>query len=181
MGNRYSRISFIFAFLVGYRPRDRDDSRTYITEASSLAHDFVRRPIKTVFHEVSAFFGVLTAAVVWTISSAATRRPAPSIAPPTVQSPQVPIADAASAAVESQAKGGKVLRVQLAFAGRVGFYASGTGVVPLTFALGGKPVGAEFVERLELGIISVDVEGFLGGEVEQGAKGGSGWVLDVAC
>ncbi|KAL8292074.1 hypothetical protein RQP46_001540 [Phenoliferia psychrophenolica] len=179
----HGRFSFLLACLFGYRraTSDGDDGRTFRGEASSLAHDLLRRPFRTIFSEFSAVAGLLTAAAVWTVSIFHARRTSapPSIAP-SISSRQASIAE--EPVVESRKKdeSGKVLRVQLAFAGAVGFYTATPRDVALSFTLGGKRIGSEFVRTLEgSGIVAVDVEAFLGEKVHAGAK--DGWVLDVGC
>ncbi|KAK4705883.1 hypothetical protein P7C70_g307, partial [Phenoliferia sp. Uapishka_3] len=172
-----SRLSFLLAYLLG--SRKVHDQRTFGTEASNFAREFFTRPAKTVYNEVGALVGLIGAALAWTVTRISTRTPPESIEPPKLFSKQKDEGTKSELAGSSN----KVLRVQLAFAGRVGFYAS-SGGAPLTFEIDGRRIGKDFVKRPhrnEAGMVEVDLEGFLGVKAEKGAEGGRGWVIDVAC
>lgn len=139
-------------------PARRPPARTPGSELSAMAREFLRSPIRTLFHELRALVSFSYAAIVWAATGASNTGASTS-----ATHSRAVTAPSGGGTVTPDANGDTLLSVEIDYVGdRLGFYFSGAARLDrVRFLLDGKEIHTRFVRSNKHvpNIVEVDVEG----------------------
>ena len=160
-------------------PSRRPPARTPKSELSAMAREFLRSPIRTLFHELRALVSFGYAAIVWAAAGASNMG-----ASTTATHSRAVTAPSAS---DAGANGDTLLSVEIDYVGdRLGFYFSVAARLDrVRFLLDGKEIHTRFLRSNKHvpNIVEVDVEGAwkdtASGNASKGEEGRKSWLVTL--